>query len=64
MNIINVKNSTLKVPEIALGCMRISDMTQNDLNKLITTSLDNGINFFDHADIYGGENLKKYLEKL
>ncbi|QEN04456.1 aldo/keto reductase family oxidoreductase [Thiospirochaeta perfilievii] len=63
MNIINVKNSTLKVPEIALGCMRISDMTQNDLNKLITTSLDNGINFFDHADIYGGGKSEEIFGK-
>jgi len=63
MNIINVKNSTLKVPEIALGCMRISDMTQDDLNKLITTSLDNGINFFDHADIYGGGKSEEIFGK-
>ncbi len=54
MNNIKVKNSTLEVSEIALGCMRISDMSLPNVNKLINTSLDNGINFFDHADIYGG----------
>lgn len=38
---------------IALGCMRISDMGPNKAQELIEKSLDVGINFFDHADIYG-----------
>ena len=54
MNTINVKNSDLQIPEIALGCMRISQMSKDQVNKLVNTALDEGINFFDHADIYGG----------
>src|SRR5262249_22737195 len=35
------------------GCMRISGMENKAVDDLIKTSLDVGITFFDHADIYG-----------
>ena len=54
MHKIDVKNCELVIPEIALGCMRISEMTADKVNALVNTALDEGINFFDHADIYGG----------
>ena len=40
---------------IVLGCMRIEHMPREDIATLIQTALDCGINFFDHADIYGVE---------
>ena len=54
MKYIKIPNSDLNVSEIALGCMRISKMSDKEISTLIHTSLDEGINFFDHADIYGG----------
>lgn len=39
--------------EIGLGLMRIADMEVSDVKELIACALDNGVNFFDHADIYG-----------
>ncbi len=39
--------------EIGLGLMRITDMEVSDVKELIVCALDNGVNFFDHADIYG-----------
>ncbi len=39
---------------VAQGCMRIGGMTADAIDRLIRTDLDLGINFFDHADIYGG----------
>ena len=39
---------------VAQGCMRIGSMAANELDRLIRQDLDLGINFFDHADIYGG----------
>lgn len=44
----------LDVPVIGLGCMRIWDKPISEVERLIATSLELGINFFDHADIYGG----------
>lgn len=44
----------LKVSKIALGCMRIADKSIENVEELVKCALDLGINFFDHADIYGG----------
>ena len=54
MKRIKVANSDLNVSEISLGCMRIADMSHQEIATLIHTALDEGIDFFDHADIYGG----------
>ena len=36
------------------GCMRIKDLTTAQVRELIDANLEEGINVFDHADIYGG----------
>ena len=54
MKFIKVANSNIDASEISLGCMRISGLSEKDASTLINTALDEGINFFDHADIYGG----------
>lgn len=46
--------SDLQVPAIAIGCMRINKLSTTDAERLIQTALEGGVNFFDHADIYGG----------
>lgn len=51
---IKVSNTELTVPSIAVGCMRIADMEVKDVRNLVDGALDMGLNFFDHADIYGG----------
>lgn len=48
------KNKNFSVPCIAVGCMRIADMVEKQLKSHISECLDSGLNFFDHADIYGG----------
>lgn len=45
--------SDLEVSRISLGCMRLSD-SRSEAVRSIRAALDAGINFFDHADIYGG----------
>ena len=54
MKQIKIANCDLDASEISLGCMRIAGMANQDIAHLIHTALDEGINFFDHADIYGG----------
>ena len=40
-------------------------MTNQEISTLIHTALDEGINFFDHADIYGGgKSEEKFSEAL
>ncbi|ALB47919.1 aldo/keto reductase [Clostridium beijerinckii] len=54
MKNINIGNSGIKASEIGLGCMRMASVEKSEAEKIIKTSLEEGINFFDHADIYGG----------
>jgi len=54
MKAINLGNSGLLASEISVGCMRIDGLGQHEADTLINTSLEVGINFFDHADVYGG----------
>ncbi|HMN59293.1 MAG TPA: aldo/keto reductase [Anaerolinea sp.] len=65
MNYIRIPHSDLLVSEISLGCMRIDELTNPEISTLIHTALDEGINFFDHADIYGGgQSEAKFAEAL
>ncbi len=49
---IKAANGELTVPSIALGCMRITGITGKEASCLVNTAIDEGINFFDHADVY------------
>lgn len=44
----------MQASRVAQGCMRIAGLSDQALDTLIKQDLDLGINFFDHADIYGG----------
>ena len=46
--------SGLEVPTIAVGCMRINGLEKKELHGFLNTALENGANFFDHANVYGG----------
>ena len=48
------KLGKINASSLALGCMRISGKDKKEVETIIGTALDCGINFFDHADIYGG----------
>ncbi len=39
---------------VSLGCMRMKDLDEKKIDAIMNTALDCGIDFFDHADIYGG----------
>ncbi|SFC26687.1 Predicted oxidoreductase [Alkalibacterium subtropicum] len=65
MKKIKLGRSDLNVSEIALGCMRMDKLNAEDAAKVIETAFDEGINFYDHADIYGkGESEKRFAESL
>ncbi|UOQ48512.1 aldo/keto reductase [Gracilibacillus caseinilyticus] len=53
MNKLELGNSGLQVSEIALGCMRMDQLTTQEANRVIEQSMEAGIDMFDHADIYG-----------
>lgn len=53
MRLMKLGQSDLNVPVLAVGCMRINGLSKTDAENFVQTALDNGANFFDHADIYG-----------
>lgn len=54
MKQIKIGNGSFSASRIALGCMRMEGLTLAEAERLVQTALECGINFFDHADIYGG----------
>ena len=44
-----------QVPNVVLGLMRINDLDDEAVRTLIGAARDAGIDFFDHADVYGAE---------
>ncbi|MFD0673172.1 aldo/keto reductase family oxidoreductase [Cohnella sp. GCM10027633] len=53
MRTIKLGTSSLEVPVVAVGCMRINSLDKQQAEKFVKTSLELGANFFEHADIYG-----------
>ena len=53
MKKINIGNGKItNASEISLGCMRLTELSVSEASNLINTALEQGINFFDHADKY------------
>lgn len=65
MNYQKLGKSDLEVSNWALGCMRMADKSVDEAAAVIETALELGVNFFDHADIYGGgESEKRFKAAL
>ena len=60
---IDFGKSGLMVPSVAVGCMRISNMSEKEASAFVDTALGLGANFFDHADIYGGGKSEEVFGK-
>ena len=63
MKYLPLPDSTLNTSSIIHGCMRIAKMNLSDVEVLLKTAMDCGINFFDHADIYGAGQSEDMFSK-
>lgn len=61
MKQVNLGPNEVGAASVILGCMRITEAA--DPVKVIDTTMANGINFFDHADIYGGGKCEEIFAK-
>lgn len=52
-----------EVPAVALGCMRMAGKTEKEAAAAVAAAMEGGINFFDHADIYGGGDSERRFAK-
>jgi len=57
MRTLNIGN--MKASAISLGCMRMAKLDEKRVDAIMEAALENGINYFDHADIYGKGNSEK-----
>ena len=64
MKTVDLGKIGLNVSEISLGCMRMADISYEKAEKSVCTSIETGINFFDHADIYGRGKSEEIFGKI
>ena len=60
----NIKIGGVSASAVSLGCMRMAALDEKGVDKIINKAIECGVNFFDHADIYGkgmAENLAAEL---
>ena len=63
MKAIQLGTSGLKVPTIAVGCMRINRLSPAEAETFVQTALEAEANFFDHADVYGQGDCEAIFSK-
>ena len=63
MKTMELGTSNLNVPCIAVGCMRLNELNEDQQVEWIRWCIDNGLNFFDHADIYSGGTCETMFAK-
>ena len=56
MKTFTLPGTTIDASNVILGLMRIKDLDDEQIRTLVSTARDAGINFFDHADVYGGDH--------
>lgn len=64
MKNIVIGGSGVTASAMAAGCMRIASMSEKALSRLVHDALELGVNFFDHADIYGGGESEALFGKV
>lgn len=64
MKKIPLGKSGIAVSEISLGLMRLHERSLQDATALIRQALELGIDFFDHADIYGSGECERIFGRI
>lgn len=59
MKYYQISGTDLKVSSIIMGCMRIDGLEKKEIERLVMGAMEQGVNFFDHADVYGGGECEK-----
>ncbi len=53
MRLVPLGPTDLRVPNVVAGMMRIEELSDDAIRELYASCRDAGVDFFDHADIYG-----------
>ena len=57
-------NTDLEVSSIGIGCMRMGGCTVQQADAFVKETIDMGVNFFDHADIYAGGEAERIFGQV
>ena len=57
---IDFGKSGIKVPTIAVGCMRISDKTEKEVAEFVDVALSNGANFLTTPIFTAEEKVRRF----
>lgn len=63
MKTINLGKTNINVPAISIGCMRLNSLDERGAADFINHAVSRGLNFFDHADIYGDGQCEKLFSQ-
>lgn len=63
MKYIRPKNTELTASNLIIGCMRFTELTEIELEQFVRKAIEEGVNYFDHADIYGGGECESHFAK-
>lgn len=55
MKTIQLGQTGTTAPAVVLGLMRIAEKTDDQIRELVRTAREVGVDFLDHADVYGGQ---------
>jgi len=55
MKTMKMPGTDIVAPNVVLGMMRIGKMPNAEIKALVNAAIDAGMNFLDHAAVYGGE---------
>lgn len=65
MKKISIGNGEITASRVSLGCMRMANLSVKDASEVIHTALEQGIDYFDHADVYGkGKSEEVFSEAI
>lgn len=64
MKIMKLGKSDLDVPRIAVGCMRMTGLSEEEADLFVNGAMEKGLNFFDHADIYGAGDAERIFGQV
>lgn len=64
MKKIALGSTVLRSAPIAFGCMRMAGLEVEKAERIVNLAVEQGIDLFDHADIYGGGESERLFAKV
>lgn len=64
MKYIEIGTTGIQALNLIMGCMRLKGKTPSEAERIIRAAMEEGINYFDHADVYGSAGIRGECEEI